>query len=301
MIHVVTYENQHLYPRQLDQMFRMRHEFYIEGHGWSGLTSSDGKETDEFDSSDAVYLMSIDARGDVAASVRLNPTTGPTLLQKFADYSLEPLPEASDVWDISRWIAKPEHRRGDSARWRTNHQRELMIGILEFCLSRGLSRLTMLSEFRLADRIETYGWPIRFLGKPQAYEGGKGVAVAAVIHVGHQILAFTRQKTGVMKTVLVHIDPAGMPALDASRQTAAAEAAVIESIGVGPIRRLVRAIAEHLASTAPTDTAQAIDLIDAFSRMLKSASAAIDPRLDVDAADTVAVQANSTDKLARDA
>ena len=37
MIHVVTLANQHLYGRQLDQMFRMRHAFYIEGHGWSGL------------------------------------------------------------------------------------------------------------------------------------------------------------------------------------------------------------------------------------------------------------------------
>lgn len=49
MIHAVSLANQHLYARQLDQMFRMRHTFYIEGHGWSGLTSQDGRETDEFD------------------------------------------------------------------------------------------------------------------------------------------------------------------------------------------------------------------------------------------------------------
>ena len=85
MIHAVTLANQHLHGRQLDQMFRMRHAFYVEGHGWSGLTSKDGRETDEFDNESAIYLMSIDPFGDVAASVRLHPTVGPTLLGKFAD------------------------------------------------------------------------------------------------------------------------------------------------------------------------------------------------------------------------
>ncbi len=207
MIHVVSLTNQHLYGRQLDQMFRMRHTFYVEGHGWAGLSSHDGRETDEFDDEFAVYLMSIDPFGDVAASVRLNPTTGPTLLRKFADHSDEPLPELDSVWDISRWIAAPQHRRADNPRWPSNHQRELMVGILEFCLSRGLTHLTMLSELRLAERIAAYGWPLRHLGAPREYEGGKGVAIAAEIEVGQHVLALTRAKTGVMDRMLVEIDP----------------------------------------------------------------------------------------------
>jgi len=100
MIHAVTLANQHIYGRQLDQMFRMRHAFSVEGHGWSGLTSKDGRETYEFDDERGVYLMSIDPFGDVAASVRLNPTVGPTLLGKFADWSDEALPQLESVWDI---------------------------------------------------------------------------------------------------------------------------------------------------------------------------------------------------------
>lgn len=172
MIHAVSLANQHLYGRQLDQMFRMRHAFYVEGHGWSGLTSKDGRETDEFDDESAVYLMSIDPFGYVAASVRLNPTLGPTLLGKFAEWSDESLPELDGVLDISRWIAAPQHRRASNPRWPSNHQRELMIGILEFCLSRGLTHLTMLAEHRPAERIAEYGWPLRFLGAPRAHEGG---------------------------------------------------------------------------------------------------------------------------------
>jgi len=86
MIHAVAPADQHLYGRQLDQMFRMRQTYYVEGHEWSGLTSDDGRETAEFDEDSAVYLMSVDPFGDVAASVRLNPTLGPTRLRKFADW-----------------------------------------------------------------------------------------------------------------------------------------------------------------------------------------------------------------------
>jgi len=190
----------------------MRHTYYIEGHGWGGLTSRDGRETDEFDEGGVVYLMRIDPFGDVAASVRLNPTLGPTLLKKFADWSDAPLPEAESVWDVSRWIAAPQHRRANNPRWPTNHQRELMIGILEFGLSRRLTHLTMLAEHRLAERIESYGWPLRYLGAPREYEGGKGTAVAAEIEMGLHVLNMTRSKTGIARRLLMRwtaLHPAG--------------------------------------------------------------------------------------------
>lgn len=271
MIHVVSLANQHFYGSQLDQMFRMRHAFYIEGHGWSGLTSHDGRETDEFDDDHAVYLMSIDPFGDVAASVRLNPTTQPTLLKKFADWSDEKLPELESVWDISRWIAAPQHRRADNPRWPSNHQRELMVGILEFCLSRGLTHLTMLAEHRLAERIASYGWPLRFLGIPREYEGGKGTAVAAEIEVGQHVLAHTRAKTGVASRMLVEIDPAQIapngPTL--ARVTASEDLREIASaIGPAQLRALVRAISHDLAGD---NRPRAIELVGAINRLLEAA------------------------------
>jgi acyl-homoserine lactone synthase len=277
MIHVVRAENQHLYARQLDAMFRMRHAFYIEGHGWSGLTSTDGKETDEFDDDNVVYLMSIDPWGDVAASVRLNPTTGPTLLKKFASWSDETLPVGKDCWDISRWIAAPRHRRSAHPRWPTNHQRELMVGILEFCQSRGLTRLTMLAELRLAERIAAYGWPMRHMGAPQVYEGGKGTAVAAEIRVGPEILALTRQKTGVLREMMFEIDPGKvpMPAIPAAAP-ADSVTQVVEDIGVKPLQRLVRAIALEVAGAGFEDKARAIELIGAFNRSLEACGSSLE-------------------------
>jgi acyl-homoserine lactone synthase len=279
MIHVVIGKNQHLYARQLDAMFRMRHAFYIEGHGWSGLTSQDGKEIDEFDDDNVVYLMSIDPWGDVAASVRLNPTTGPTLLKKFASWSDEALPVAEDCWDISRWIAAPQHRRANNSRWPSNHQRELMIGILEFCESRGLTRLTMLAELRLAERIAAYGWPLRRLGAPQVYEGGKGTAVAAEIRVGSDILALTHQKTGVFEHVLFEIDPAKTPP-PAIQAAAPAESTLqlIEEIGLKPLQRLLHAMATEIGQTEIEDIARAVELIGALNRILEACGSSLQPK-----------------------
>lgn len=272
MIHAVSLANQHLYARQLDQMFRMRHVFYIEDHGWADLTSTDGKETDEFDDEHAVYLMSLDPFGDVAASVRLNPTTQPTLLKKFAAWSDEPLPELESVWDISRWIAAPQHRRSTNPRWPSNHQRELMVGILEFCLTRGLTHLTMLSELRLAERIAAYGWPLRRLGAPREYEGGKGTAVAAEIEVGQHVLALTRAKTGVTKRMLVEIDPEKF-AVTATPVSASEDLREIATaIGAPALCKLVAALADNIAGD---DQPRAIELISAIGKLLESAG--LDP------------------------
>jgi len=277
MIHAVSLANQHLYARQLDQMFRMRHAFYIEGHGWSGLTSQDGRETDEFDDEHAVYLMSLDPFGDVAASVRLNPTVGPTLLKKFADWSDETLPVLDSVWDISRWIAAPQHRRTTNPRWPSNHQRELMVGILEFCLSHGLTHLTMLAESRLAERIAAYGWPLRYLGAPRMYEGGKGIAVAAEIEVGQHVLALTRTKTGVTGSMLVEIDPEKITPNGRMATPVSASEDVLElarEIGTKRLCRLVRVIAENLAGT--DDRPRAIELVGAINRLIEAAGFTLD-------------------------
>lgn len=270
MIHAVTLDNQHLYARQLDQMFRMRHAYYIEGHGWDGLTSRDGHETDEFDDGGVVYLMSVDPFGDVAASVRLNPTLGPTLLRKFADWSDEALPELESVWDISRWIAAPQHRRSTNPRWPTNHQRELMVGILEFGLSRGLTHLTMLAEHRLAERIAAYGWPLRYLGTPRAYEGGKGTAVAAEIEIGLHVLALTRSKTGVSRPMLIEVS-----AKQAERTYASAALRdSLESIGAERLGALAHLLAAEIGD--PEDRPRRIELTGAIARLFESAGLQID-------------------------
>lgn len=271
MIHAVTVANQHLYAGQLDQMFRMRHEYYVLGHGWDAVTGQDGRETDEFDDESAVYLLAVDAFGDVAASLRLNPCAGPTLLKKLQGEYCPGAEAASDpaAWDLSRWIARPEDRRGNGTRWKTNFQRELMIGLLEFCERRGITRLTMLAELRLAERIQAYGWPVRYLGEPRAYEGGKGVAVAAEIETGLHVMILSRQKTGVLGAVLTEVVPGSVPPQSDPALSPELVEAVAE-IGVQHLTRLARAMGRAASSGMGDETVRAIEFVGALNRILES-------------------------------
>lgn len=279
MIQVITSDNQHFYGKQLDQMFRMRHEYYVLGHGWDGLRSRDGRETDEFDNLEAVYLVSVDVFGDVAASLRLNPTTGPTLLKKLSEYADEPPPESPQCWDLSRWIARPDQRRADKPKWPSNHQRELTVAVLEFCQSRGADSLTMLCETRLAERIAAYGWPVTYLGQPREYEGGKGSAVAARIEVGDHLLSLTRSKTGILQPVLFELAPGG-PAAAKEKEHDRDLVELVRSIGSDNLRALVGQLATRLAGDAPlespADRAGELAILGAFNRMLERAGAGLE-------------------------
>lgn len=153
-----------------------------------------------------------------------------------------------------------------------------MVGILEFCLSRGLTHLTMLAELRLAERIQSYGWPLRYLGAPREYEGGKGTAVAAEIEVGQHVLTMTRAKTGVTKQMMVEIDPAliapsGAPATKPSASDELREVAF--AIGAANLQALVRALSQNIAGA--DDRPRAIELVGAINRLLEAAGLSLEP------------------------
>jgi N-acyl-L-homoserine lactone synthetase len=128
MIHVVLSANQHLYARQLEQMFRLRD---------ASRASSETPDVDPQDEDDnVVYLMRLDHWGGVIASLRLNAE--------------------NDGWRLSRWASPQPADPGQLAH---NPQHELMIGAAEFCLHRGASRLSIDLPRNLPASLAAFGWP----------------------------------------------------------------------------------------------------------------------------------------------
>lgn len=83
MIAVVDQSNAHKYSKLLDEMFRLRARIFLDRLGWD-VQVRDGKERDKYDDKGPIYLIYTDDEArEVKGSLRLLPTTGPTLLADF--------------------------------------------------------------------------------------------------------------------------------------------------------------------------------------------------------------------------
>ena len=78
-IHVVQRDNRHLYEKYFDPYFRLRHDIYVKQRKWMALDRPDGREIDQFDTEDAVYLFCLDG-GQLIGAMRALPTVQPTLM-----------------------------------------------------------------------------------------------------------------------------------------------------------------------------------------------------------------------------
>ena len=105
MIVVVESSNAHQHANLLEKMFRQRARFFHDRLKWD-VRVVDGQERDRYDDESPVYLIYTDDLGrEVKGSLRLLPTTGPTLA---ADVFSDTLPDAvhlsaPTIWECSRF------------------------------------------------------------------------------------------------------------------------------------------------------------------------------------------------------
>ena len=105
MIVVVKSHNAERHSNLLEQMFNLRAQIFHEHLGWD-VNVTDGKERDKYDDEGPVYIIYTDHHGrKVKGSLRLLPTTGPTLL---ADLFSDTIPDAvklsaPTIWECTRF------------------------------------------------------------------------------------------------------------------------------------------------------------------------------------------------------
>src|SRR5262249_9942059 len=105
MIVVVEPHNAEKHGHLLEQVFRMRARIFHDHLGWD-VVVKDGEERDKYDEQSPVYIIYTDEGGHrVKGSLRLLPTTGPTLV---ADFFSDTLPDAASlmaptIWECTRF------------------------------------------------------------------------------------------------------------------------------------------------------------------------------------------------------
>ncbi|MET0081644.1 MAG: acyl-homoserine-lactone synthase [Sedimenticola sp.] len=83
---------------------KYRYEVFIDRLGWE-LETQGRVEQDQFDRTDAVYVVMKDDEGNVSGCARLLPTTKPYLLGEVFPQLLNGLapPRSPEVWELSRF------------------------------------------------------------------------------------------------------------------------------------------------------------------------------------------------------
>jgi acyl homoserine lactone synthase len=171
MIVAVEAVDRHAYTGLLDQMFRMRAAVFADRLGWE-VTVVDGKEIDQFDKEDPLYLLCVDGvTGELRGAVRLLPTTGPNMLRDvFAVLVPDGAMESPRIWESSRFAINPALSVGPG-RQDVNHfvnttTIELLCGLVEAAQLAGVEHIVSVFDSRMARIFRATDCPYELIGVP---------------------------------------------------------------------------------------------------------------------------------------
>lgn len=198
-IEVVNQANRHLHGDILEQMFRLRHQIYVERRGWNALARPDKREIDEFDTEAASYLLWLDDERQVHGGVRLLPTEGPHLLADVFPHLVQfgPIPRGPDVFEMTRWFAVPCRKARMSARAISS---EVGCAMIEYLLQLGASTMTTVCDTFFLPWMIQAGWDPMPLGLPTRYD--EGTCIAVQIAITNAMLQSSRRTRNVGRSLL---------------------------------------------------------------------------------------------------
>ena len=181
----------------VDAMFKARAAVFKDRLEWA-VDVRDGRERDRYDDLDPLYLISVGPNGMPRASIRLMPTTGPTLLSDvFADSFDEPVDlKSATLWEATRFCIHPDA----DPRAEQSIAAEMLMGICEVGLMSGLTGIIGVYDPRLIRIYGRIGWRPEPLARSIRYESGP--IYVGIWEVSEQALAGMRARCGSAYSVL---------------------------------------------------------------------------------------------------
>jgi acyl-homoserine lactone synthase len=201
MIYLIDKHNRHAYTQQLEEMFRIRHDIYVGRRGWKALAKPDGRDIDQFDGDDTIYLLGLDSSGSVQSGLRLNPTTGPHLIRDVFPHAVTftDIPVSENIYEFTRYFVVPERVERMKRRSAAG---ELLVAMFEYGLLAGLTQFSLLCDAFFISTALEMRWKIKPLGLPTPYD--EGTCIAILFDVSYQVADSTRDVRGVRGPVLAY-------------------------------------------------------------------------------------------------
>lgn len=198
MIHLINYENRDLYHDIMSQMYEQRKTIFIDRLGWD-LSERNGKEMDDFDTCDTIYLVAMDEDNEtIRSSLRLNPTTKPHLMSEvLSKYCENGVPRGDDIFELSRYCYNPNHFKKND---RFDALKQMICGVMECAVLHGWRNLTLVQHMPILSHCLASGWEMAPLGLPQ--EDGGLMYAAFKVNVTSEGLDAVRKNAGNTSPIL---------------------------------------------------------------------------------------------------
>jgi acyl homoserine lactone synthase/acyl-homoserine lactone synthase len=144
-------------------MFAARKRVFVDILKWDVPVLAGEFEVDQFDNTQAEYLVLTDPDGEHLASARLLRTDRPHILwDLYAHLCDRPIPAGPCVREITRFCLDPRPR----APIRRRARNALVTALAERALSEGITDYTGVASFAWFEQIAEFGWVCDALGPP---------------------------------------------------------------------------------------------------------------------------------------
>jgi acyl homoserine lactone synthase len=196
MIVIVEPHNAAEHRHLLDDMFRLRARIFRDRLGWD-VGVVDDLERDRFDDLMPVYVIDVDGR-TVRGSLRLLPTTGPTLsAETFSDT----IPDAAalsapTIWECSR-LCVDEYE----VRAQVEIVGNLSLALSHLCLRHGIETIIANTHRKIVRLCQRVGFDVEILGYTNRF--GERVFLCSC-EMGADVAAKIESRLGDLRAQLAH-------------------------------------------------------------------------------------------------
>ncbi|WP_050421220.1 acyl-homoserine-lactone synthase [Bradyrhizobium tropiciagri] len=202
-MHVVALRH-HQFGRHLDllaAMFRLRRRVFKDRLDWTVSVSGEF-EMDIYDALNPTYLLITTEERDVVASVRLLPTTGPTMLADTFPSLLgsQPVPRSDQVLESSRFCVDTARAAGSTESGLNRTTFLLFAAMIEGMRAAQADAIVTVTDVRMERILRRAGWPLERISTPQRI--GPTMALAGLLHNSDTALAAMYRQAVVEGPVL---------------------------------------------------------------------------------------------------
>lgn len=173
---------------RLRAMFEARKHVFVDLLKWDVPVVGGAWELDEFDDSEATYLVLTDDTDRHLASARLLKTTRPHILDSlFRELVDGAIPVGPSIFEITRFCLDRSLRSLD----RREARNRLVSGLVAHALNHDIRAYTGVAEIEWFRQIETFGWSCEPLGTPKKIGSGTLTAMHIIIDetTPHRLIA----------------------------------------------------------------------------------------------------------------